>query len=100
MSIENELQEIATQTAARVEKRATQLHQEYLDAQAFAAQKKTEFEFAKSATDRAFNFQFKIGSDYQCPVCLVESGVASNLRPARLSNGQGVCVASMDMIYL
>jgi hypothetical protein len=81
MSIEDKIRQLANETAARVQKRATYLHNEYLEAEKFAAAKKAEFDFANLAPDRVASFQPEIGGQLQCPFCWIEKGIKSAFRP-------------------
>ena len=81
MSIERDLNKAALEIAAQTENRAARIHQEYLDAQTLAANKKKEFEAASSAVKRAADFQVTLGANYQCPLCWIASGRRSDLRP-------------------
>jgi hypothetical protein len=63
-------------------KRAAKIHREYLETQNLATQKKTEFEFATRAVERAFHFKIKVGSEYFCPLCGVEGDISARLSGA------------------
>jgi hypothetical protein len=80
MSLERKLGRIADEIATHAQKRAAYLRGEYLEAEKLALEKKARFESANLAFKRTANFKVKIGTDYQCPRCWVESGKAASLR--------------------
>lgn len=61
MPIASDLVQKANEIAARVRQRASRIHQEYLDAQKLALDKKAEFDLADSALKRAADFKVTIG---------------------------------------
>src|SRR5580658_10916831 len=80
MSLERKLGRIADEIAMHAQKRAAYLRGEYLEAEKLALEKKAKFESANLAFKRTTNFKVKIGTDYQCPRCWLESGKAASLR--------------------
>jgi len=81
MSIEGELRQKAAEIAARIQKRASGLKQEYLDLQKLTSEKKAQLDSVNLAGERLTNFKIKIGIDYQCPTCWIERGIQSSFFP-------------------
>ena len=71
MSIEEQLRQIAAETARPQKEREAALEKEIFDLVAKVAQKREERDAARDAIKRLANFQVVIRGDYQRPVCWV-----------------------------
>lgn len=81
MSLPNELQRLAIEVAKEVQKRMSDAQTELHDMQERMAQIQRELQEAKTTSQRALDFEFKVGTDYQCPRCWVLGGTRSNITP-------------------
>jgi DNA repair exonuclease SbcCD ATPase subunit len=81
MSIVDQLQQEAEDTASRLRFRMSGLDQELAQLEARKAQIEEERNSARAASQRLARFRPQIGADYQCPVCWVERETESSLRP-------------------
>jgi hypothetical protein len=90
MSIPGQLIQLARETATRVQERAAHLRQEYLKAQALALEKKSKFDLADGALERAMNFRPLIDGQFQCPLCWIEDGRESALHTLSGDGGDDI----------
>jgi hypothetical protein len=81
MSFEGELIQKAREIASQLQRHETHLQSEYDEAQKRLLEAKAKRDLARSASKRGFDFQAKIGNDYQCPDCWMRSGVHEALYP-------------------
>lgn len=81
MSLPNELQRLAIEIAKDVQKSMPDAQAELRAMQTRMAEIQSELATAKTASQRALDFQFKVGTDYQCPRCWVSRGAHSTITP-------------------
>jgi hypothetical protein len=63
--------ELAKEIAEQEEAGAAEIQEELREIEAQKAEKEAELNAAKLAFKRSFDFQVRIGSDYQCPRCWI-----------------------------
>jgi len=73
MSIEDGLQRVAADYAAQVKQRETRLQAEVIQLEIQTIHKKIALNTARLASNRRLDFQVRIGIDYQCPRCWIDS---------------------------
>jgi hypothetical protein len=76
---EKRLTELANQIAADAQARTSHIQAELLEIEKQKVAKQAELDFAHLSLKRALKFQPKIGRDYQCPRCWINSEVRSAL---------------------
>ena len=83
MPIEDELRKAAREIAEQAKARVTHLEREIIDLEKRLAEAKAKCDSARLAPQRLANYQVKLGADYQCPRCWIDSETLSLLRPVR-----------------
>ena len=83
MSIGGELKECAHHFAQEAQSRLAQIEREIAEIDERKAQLTAQRDLIRSASERAFDFEPMLGSDFQCPRCWIESETRSFLRPVR-----------------
>ena len=82
----NEIALAALDLAQALQNKAPGLREQYLAAESHATRLKAECDRASMAPKRLASFKVKVGADYQCPRCFIESERHSALLP--LGNGR------------
>ena len=77
----NEIALAALDLAQALQNKAAGLREQYLAANSHATRPKAECDRASMAPKRLASFKVKIGADYQCPRCFIESERHSALLP-------------------
>lgn len=72
---------IANEATSREQKRAERLRAEIFEAEKRKAKAQAELEIAQSASGRLDAFAPVLGGYEQCPLCWIERGIQSNLKP-------------------
>jgi hypothetical protein len=88
MGIDTRLLHAAAEMVERAEQRALALQEQIAEIKARKAQLKAEYEIAKRASQRLASFEVKIGSNFQCPHCWINSERRSVLSPAGKGTGR------------
>jgi hypothetical protein len=90
MSIESVLKTEAEKIAANLKYRDAALEAEQFDLEKKLADIKVKRDAIRGAPERLLKFQFKIGTEYQCPRCLIEHDRSSALITANGTDHEDV----------
>ena len=94
MPIKKDVLQSARDIAARLDKRATEIHEEYLGAKRKAEDLKAKFDMFNVAFDHLSNFKVSINGAYQCPRCWIERDRRSTLSPIYLAGAKTIFLSA------